>query len=77
METQLFGLPAHTAQNLLLASVVFTLLACIPYFDRRSKLGKIPLFISDPSSEKQRQFFLASAKRLYTDGCRKVGEPCE
>lgn len=72
MENPLFAVPAHTTQAFLLASVVFAIFAYLPSLDRRLKLAKVPLCGSHSSGEKQRQFFLASARKIYIDGYRKV-----
>jgi hypothetical protein len=71
METQLFAVQAPTTQALILASVVFAILVYLPSLDQRLKLAKLPLFGSHSSGEKQRQFFLTSAEKIYTDGYRK------
>ncbi|PVH90932.1 ent-kaurene oxidase [Periconia macrospinosa] len=71
METQLFAIPTYTAQTFVFASVVFAIFACLPVLDYRIKLSKLPVIGVHSSGEKQRQFFLTSAKKIYTDGYRK------
>jgi hypothetical protein len=70
METQLFAIPAHTTQAFVFASVLFAIFAYIANLYYRLELAKLPLFGSHSSGEKQRQFFLTSAKIIYTDGYR-------
>lgn len=73
MDSLFIGATAHTARTLLLASVVFVFLACVPYFKNRSNLVRFPLFSTHLSDEKQEHYFFTSARTFYTDGYKKVG----
>lgn len=72
METQLYTLPAHTVQAILSVVLLFVLLAYLSNLNYKVKLTKIPLFGGESGGEKQRQFFLTSARKIYTEGYRKV-----
>lgn len=72
METQSYAGLTHTLQTVAIATLIFALCACIPKLDYRLKLAKLPVFGAS-SSEKQRQLYIKSAKQIYSDGYKKVG----
>lgn len=71
MEIQYTGL-AHTLQTAAIAALIFAVCALLPKLNYKSQLARLPVFGGSAGGEKQRQAYLKSAKRMYSDGYEKV-----
>lgn len=63
---------SHTLQTIAIASLVFAVCTFLPNLQYKAQLAKIPIFGGPGSGEKQRQSYLNSAKKIYSDGYEKV-----
>lgn len=71
MEIQYTGV-THTLQTAALAALIFAACALLPKLNYRSHLAKLPVFGGPAGGEKQRQAFLNSARKMYSDGYEQV-----
>ena len=62
----------HTLQSAAIAALIFAICAYVPKLKRKAQLGGIPTLSGLQDGEKQRQAYLASAKKMYEDGYTKV-----
>lgn len=62
----------HTLQTAAIAALIFAICAYVPKLKRKAQLGSIPTLGGLQGGEKQRQAYLASAKKMYEDGYTKV-----
>lgn len=63
---------SHLLQAAVLAALIYVLSTYLPKFNYRKQLGRLPVLEDTVSGEKQRQTYLSSAKKLYSDGYAKV-----
>ncbi|RYN54751.1 hypothetical protein AA0118_g9129 [Alternaria tenuissima] len=61
----------HTLQTAAIAALIFAICAYVPKLKRKAQLGSIPTLGGLQGGEKQRQAYLASAKKMYEDGYTK------
>jgi hypothetical protein len=61
----------HTLQTAAIAALIFAICAYVPKLKRKAQLGSIPTLSGLQGGEKQRQAYLASAKKMYEDGYTK------
>jgi hypothetical protein len=72
MEVQTFTGLTHMLQTVAIAALVFAACVYLPKTHHSAQLAKLPAFHNAISSEKHRQEYLKSAKRMYKEGYEKV-----
>lgn len=71
MDSQTVAQLSHTLQTTAIAALIFAICALFPKLQRRVQLGKLPTLSGLQGGEKQRQEYIASAKKMYQDGYGK------
>lgn len=73
MDTHVLGSLPQALSTAAIAAFIFAVFVYIPKIQRKIQLSKLPILsVNDKSGEKQRQEYLASARKLYEEGYARV-----
>lgn len=63
---------SHALQAAALATLIYAVSAYLSKFNYKKQLARLPVLGASTSGEKQRQTYISSAKKLYSEGYAKV-----
>lgn len=64
---------SHAVQAAALATLIYAISAYLSKFNYKKQLARLPVLGESAHGEKQRQTYISSAKKLYSEGYAKVG----